>query len=307
MSASMLLASAAATASAVATATAEATESAATTIPLESIVQSLVASVLPSAATTTVPVTEGRIFLPVGFEVVAIFAGALAGGMTAARRHFDVSGVIVLAVVSGLGGGIIRDLLLQDYGIFALDNPRALIAVVIGAATASYFLKAATKLRPLLLGVDALSLGLFCLVGADKALIAGLSPLAAIMLGGITAVGGGIMRDILCDVEPEVLRRGSLYSTAAIAGSTAYVVMVTFLAITKPLALLLAAVIAVTMRMGSVWFGWESPEPVDLTDRVIMIPRGAIRAGRGLFVRRTRRPPVDEPGIDDEDASTTNG
>jgi uncharacterized membrane protein YeiH len=262
------------------------------------MVTSIVASVLPSAATTTAPVTSTAITLPVGFEIVAIFAGALAGGMTGVRRGFDIAGAITLAIVAGLGGGIIRDVLLQDQGIFALDNPRALSSALVGAAVAMFFLKAADKARPALTLIDALSLGLFCLVGADKALIAGLTPLSAIMLGVVTAVGGGMLRDILCGLEPEVLRRGSLYSSAAIVGSTLYVVMAAGLNITKPLAMLLAATVAVVMRMGSIWFGWESPEPVDLTDRVVKIPGGAVNVGRGLLRGRARQP---APGSTDDD------
>jgi len=292
MSTAVLLASAAATvtasASSIATGAADATASVVATSPLESIIASIVASLVPTAAIATVPVTESPIFLPVGFEVLAIFAGALAGGMTGVRRGFDIAGVITLAIVAGLGGGIIRDLLIQDYGIFALDNPRALIAAVTGAGFAMFFLKAAGKLRPALILVDALSLALFCLVGADKALIAGLLPVSAILLGVVTSVGGGILRDILCDLEPEVLRRGSLYSSAAIVGSTVYVGLAAWLAISKPFALAIAASIAVIMRMGSIWFGWESPEPVDLTDRVAGVPRGALRAGR-ILRSRVRR------------------
>jgi len=255
---------------------------------VESIVPSMVASVLPSAATTTAPVSAAPIFLPVGFEVTAIFAGALAGGLVGVRKGFDVIGVITLAIVTGLGGGIIRDVLLQDYGVFALETPRALIAALLGAGIAMFFLKAATKLRPVLSGVDALSLALFCLVGADKALVAKLTVIPAIMLGSITSIGGGILRDILCDTEPEVLRRGSLYSTVAIVGSAAYVGMVTWLNITKPIAMLVAASIAVALRLGSVWFGWESPEPIDLTDSVTRVPLGAWRRSQDFFRRGKR-------------------
>lgn len=291
-SAASTLASVAATATAGAAATSSAIASSApATSPLQSlvtsVVPSLLASALPAGITTTTPVTEARIFLPVSFEVAAILAGALAGGIVAVRRGFDILGVMTLALVSGLGGGIIRDLLLQKHGIFALDNPRALVAVLVGALIATFFLSAATRLRPVLLVVDTLSLGLFCLVGSDKALVAGLAAIPAILLGTITATGGGVLRDLMCDREPEILRRGSLYSTAALAGSTTYVVMATWLNITKPIALVSAALLAIGLRLGSVWFGWESPEPVDLTGRVSRMPARAWQASSGLL--RARR------------------
>lgn len=270
----------------------------ASTVP-ESLVASAVASVVPSSVVATTGVTETAIFLPPGFEVVAIVAAGLAGGMEGVRRGFDMSGVVTIAIVAGLGGGIMRDVLLQDYGIFALETPYALIGALSGALVAMFFLKAADKLSSPLLLLDALSLSLFCLVGADKALVAGMTPLSAILLGVLTAVGGGVLRDIMCDIEPQLLRRGGLYGSAAIAGSTLYVTMVAVLGLSKPFAMLVAAGVAIIMRMGSIWFGWESPEPVDLTDRVSQVPRSAVRAGRGLLPhqravrRRERAAPED--------------
>ena len=278
----LLLASAASAAAA--TASVEATNALESIV--ESVVPSIVASALPSTVTTTAPVTAAPIFLPPAFEVAAILAGAVAGGIVGVKRGFDVTGVITLAIVAGLGGGIIRDLLLQDYGIFALETPHALIAAVAGGLLAMFFLKAATKMSPAFKVVDALSLALFCLVGSDKALVAGLTVMAAILLGVVTSVGGGMLRDILCDKEPEVLRRGSLYSVVAIVGSTLYVGMVTWLNITKGVALAVAAVVAVLLRLGSVYFGWESPEPVDLTDSVVQAPVKAVRASRDLLKKK---------------------
>jgi len=295
-----LLASGAATAaSATATATASVASSATTSVAgtgtLESIVTtvvpSMVASVLPSAVTTTAPVSAQPLFLPVWFEVAAIFAGALAGGMTAVRLKFDVTGVMVLAVVNGLGGGIIRDMLLQDYGVFAIEQPRALWAVLAAALVAMFFFSAAKRISPALAVIDAFSLGLFCLVGADKALVAGLTIVPAIMLGTVTAVGGGMLRDVLCDREPEILRRGSLSATAALAGSTTYVLLVSWLNITKFPAMVAAGTVAMVLRVGSLWLGWESPEPVDLTPTVTAVPRNIYRGGARLLRRRTH--PID--------------
>jgi len=281
MSMSIMLASAYATASAgvlgTATVSAQATASLPATGGLESlmtsIVPSLIASALPSALTTTTPVTAQPIFLPVWFEMAAIFAGALAGGIHAVERRFDIVGVIVLALVNGLGGGIIRDLLLQDYGVFALDNPRALGAVTLAALVAAFFLTVAARLKRGMIVIDAFSLALFCLVGSDKALVAGLTVGPAILIGVITASGGGVIRDILCDQEPEILRKGTMSATAALAGSATFVVLATWLNFSKPFAMLAGASVALLLRVGSLWLGWESPEPVDLTHTVVTVPR----------------------------------
>lgn len=287
------LAATVATASVPATQSAAATASVAQTGTLESLVAStvpsVIASVLPSAVTTTVPVTATAIYLPTSFEVAAIFAGALSGGLVAVNRRFDITGILALALVNGLGGGMIRDLLLQSHGVFALEESSALIAVLAASAVAMFFASLAERLRSTLLIVDAFSLGLFCLVGTDKSLVAGLGAVPAILLGSITAVGGGMLRDILCDREPEILRRGGLYSLAAIAGSGVYVVLVTWLNFAKYPAMALAAIIAVSLRLGALWLGWESPEPLDLSGQVVELPRRLLRGTRQLFGRRGRR------------------
>jgi len=285
MSTAAMLASAYSTASATLIATATASAHATASIPatgsiesiVTSVVPSMIASALPSMLTTTTPVTAQPVFLPVWFEVAAIFAGALAGGIHAVERRFDIVGVIVLALVNGLGGGIIRDLLLQNYGIFALENPRALWAVVFAALTAAFFLKVASRLKRGMVVIDAFSLALFCLAGSDKALVAGLTFGPAILLGVITATGGGVIRDILCDKEPEILRKGTLSATAALAGSTVFVTLVTWLNFSKPFAMLAGASVALILRVGSLWLGWESPAPVDLTDTVVGAPRRILR------------------------------
>jgi len=299
----LLAAGAASVASATTSSVSAAATSTAATGTLESIVTtivpSIVASALPSAVTTTTPVTAQPLFLPVWFEIAATFAGALAGGMTAVRLRFDITGLVVLAVVNGLGGGIIRDVLLQDYGIFALDQPRALLAVLAAAAVATFFYSGATKLRPGLAIIEAFSLALFCLVGSDKALVAGLTMVPAIMLGTVTAVGGGMLRDVLCDREPEILRRGSLSATAAVAGSTTYVVLATWLNIAKGPAMIAAAIVAMVLRVGSLWLGWESPEPVDLTPVVTAMPGRVVRGGASIFRRTARRGAHVEESDDD--------
>ncbi len=253
-----------------------------------SVVPSIVASALPSGATTTIPVTLQPVFLPVPFEVAATFTGALTGAMTAVSRRFDLTGLVVLALVNGLGGGITRDVLLQNHGIFALDNPRALLAVLAAAVVGAFFFAAAERIRPLLGVIDALSLGLFALVGADKALVAGLSPISAILLGTITAIGGGIIRDLLCDREPRVMRRGSLFAVAAVTGSTIFVTMLTWLHFAKPVAIVVSATVAIALRVGSLWLGWESPEPRDITMHVAGVPIRVWNAGNSLFRQRSR-------------------
>jgi uncharacterized membrane protein YeiH len=201
-------------------------------------------------------------------------------------RKFDLIGVTTLAVFAGLGGGIIRDVLLQKYGIYALQNPRVLVSALIAALLGFFFFTAARRARPLLFLIDAISLGLFCVVGSDKALLAGLAFLPAILLGTITSVGGGVIRDVLTDQTPQVLRPGGFYATASVAGATLYVLLVGWLDIVKPLAMVLTVLVVMSLRLLSEWLGWQSPVPRDLGPAVVAMPRHAIRTGNAA-IRKT--------------------
>ena len=302
----VLLASAAAHAVA-ATSSVAATASgsaAATSLPeqlasvVTTVLPSIAASLLPSGVTTTVPITSSTVQIPVALEVSSAFAGALAGGLVGVRRQLDIVGVATLAVAAGLGGGIIRDILLQRYGIYALENPRLLIAALIAAAIASFFFAAVDRVRPVLFVVDALALGLFACIGTDKALLSGLFWVAAILLGTITAVGGGVIRDLLTDEVPQVLRPGGLYATAAVLGALTYVGLVSWLNIVKPVATVAVVLLVLGVRLLSQWLGWQSPMPTDLTPLVAAAPGRALRTGGRAVgrIRRLRRTPRDVEG-----------
>lgn len=252
------------------------------------VIPSIAASILPSGVTTTMPIGASAVQIPPTLEVMAAFAGGLAGGLTGVRRQLDAVGIATLAVAAGLGGGIIRDVLLQRYGIYALENPRLLIAVLVAAALAFFFFAAASKVRPVLFIVDALALGLFASIGADKALLAGLAILPAILLGTITSVGGGVIRDLLTDEVPQVLRPGGLYATAAVVGAITYVGLITWLNVVKPVATILAIGVVLGLRLLSQWLGWQSPMPTDLTPLVAAAPRRVIRTGGRAIVRTGR-------------------
>lgn len=281
-----VVATASATASAAASATATGTASGVVT----GTVPSLIASALPSV-TTTEPVTATVLQLPPAFEIAAIFAGALSGAMLGVNRKFDFTGVAVLALVAGLGGGLIRDVLLQDMGIFAFESWRPLVAVLIATAVAGFFYSIARQISKTALIVDTASLALFCVIGADKGLRAGLLFLPAVLVGIITAVGGGVLRDVFIgETPPQVMRRGSLTASAAAAGSLVYVTMVDALGFEKGFSFLIAGALAFLLRAGSLYFGWQSPEPVDLTPVVTAVPKQVIRTGRRAVGRRETPP-----------------
>jgi uncharacterized membrane protein YeiH len=252
-------------------------------------VPSIIASVLPSGVTTTAP-DAARVGVAVTvspvWELLAVFAGALSGGLAAVRRKFDIVGVLTLSIVTGMGGGIIRDVLLQHYGIAAFHDNRYLFTALVAAAVVFFFSGMARGLRKPLLYVDAVSLGLFVVVGADKALRADLTILPAIMLGVITATGGSVVRDLLSDEVPVILQPGALYSTAALIGSTVFVLAVSWLGVVKEFAALFAIGLAVGLRLLAMWRGWKGPVPRDYTSVVAALPHRIL--SRFTFYRTYR-------------------
>ena len=159
---------------------------------------------------------------PLWIELPAIIAGALAGALFAQRRGLDAIGILALAIVNGFGGGMLRDVLLARVPV-ALEEPRYLRAVVVASLVGAFFARGGQPHAALIVAVDAVALGLFSVIGAQSALLADLPLPSAIMLGTITGIGGGLLRDILVgDVPPRTLRRGAPYASASLLGSSLY-------------------------------------------------------------------------------------
>jgi uncharacterized membrane protein YeiH len=206
---------------------------------------------------------------PLWIELPAVIAGALAGGLFAQRRGLDVIGVLALALVSGLGGGLVRDVLLARVPL-ALQESWYLWAVAAAAVAGAFFAEAANRMRFGLLLIDAVSLALFSVVGAQGGLSAALPIPASILLGAITGVGGSVLRDVLVgEAPPRMLRRGPPYASAALFGASAYVGLVAGLDLRKFVAQVVAVTLILVVRGMAWWRGWESPEPRDLTPAVL--------------------------------------
>ena len=152
---------------------------------------------------------------------VAVFA--VSGVLAAGRKGLDLLGVLVIATLTAIGGGTIRDLLLDRHPIFWIAQPNYL--VVIGAAALATL--AYVRVRPApgtaLAVADAMGLALFTISGAQIAEAADLSPIIVVLMATITGVAGGVMRDVLCAEIPLILRK-DIYATAAIAGASLYLI-----------------------------------------------------------------------------------
>jgi uncharacterized membrane protein YeiH len=159
-----------------------------------------------------------------GLDLAGVAANAVLGGVKAREHHFDIVGFVTLALVSGLGGGIIRDTLLQHGPPLALIDPSYLITAVAGAVVAYLIRIKGPVWEHSYRMVDALAIGCWAAAGAQRTLLVGLSWLTAILLGTITAVAGGVVRDVLLRDVPEILSGRRLYATSAVAASVVLVV-----------------------------------------------------------------------------------
>lgn len=210
---------------------------------------------------------------PLWIEMPAVIAGALAGALFAQKRGLDIIGILALAVISGLGGGMLRDVFLARVPL-ALEEPRYLGAAVGAAALAAFFAQAMNRFRLALVAIDAVSLGLFTVIGAQSGLLADLPWLSAIFLGTITGVGGGLLRDLFTgELPPEIFRRGQPYASASFLAATLYVGLVQGLDAPRGVAQLAAVALVCAIRAVAIWRGWQSPQPYDLTPSFLRPPR----------------------------------
>lgn len=151
-------------------------------------------------------------------DLLGIFVFAISGALVGVRKGFDVFGVLVLAGTTGLGGGFLRDVLIGATPPAALADWRYLI-VPVGAGLLTFaFHPTMGRLEPVVTVFDAFGLALFCVTGALKAVEYGLGPVPAALMGMVTGIGGGMVRDVLADRPPDVFS-GSLYATPALAGA----------------------------------------------------------------------------------------
>jgi uncharacterized membrane protein YeiH len=157
-------------------------------------------------------------------DLAGVFVNAVLGGVVAREFRMDPVGFVALAILSGLGGGMIRDVLLQHGPPVALTDSLYVVVAVLGAAVA-FVIPLRARLWSLTYPVvDALALGTWAVVGAEKTLGVGLSWLPAILLGTISAVGGGALRELAVNRTPAIFGGNTLYATCAVAASATVVV-----------------------------------------------------------------------------------
>jgi uncharacterized membrane protein YeiH len=190
-------------------------------------------------------------------DLSAVLASGLSGALLASQKRFDLGGLAFLTLVAGLGGGLIRDVLLQQGLPVALSTPNYLLTVIAAAVVGYFFEKHVRRVLPAIIVVDAAGLGLYAVIGCIRASEAGLSPLPTVVVGVLTAVGGGLLRDILAGDAPVIFQR-EVYATAALLGSVLFVGL-SRLGAGPETAGAVGFSSASGLRLLSVWRGWNIP------------------------------------------------
>lgn len=187
---------------------------------------------------------------------VAVFA--VTGSLAARRKQLDLFGVLVIALVTALGGGTLRDLLIGRSPVFWVADSS--VIVIAGSAALLTVIAARWNIlpaRPLLLA-DALGLAVFTVLGTQTALASGVNALAAIIMGVMTGVAGGIIRDLLTGEIPLILQR-EIYATAALCGALVLIVAIRLQAPAE-LAEILGVAVTLVLRLAAIWRGWRLPQ-----------------------------------------------
>ena len=194
-------------------------------------------------------------------ELVGILAFATSGALLAIRSRFDIVGIVVLAEMTALGGGVLRDLIIGATPPAAFRDPLYLVLPLVVAFVAFFFHPQITRLGTAVLVFDAGGLGLYTVTGTLKALDADLGVLQAAILGVTTAVGGGVLRDVLARQTPELFKADTvLYAVPAAVGALVLAVAVAYsVAPPTPVLAVAAALFVIAFRLVALWRGWHAP------------------------------------------------
>jgi len=216
------------------------------------------------AALTLVP-HPATLEIPLWLNLSATAVGALEGALIASRRQkYDVVGVFVIALCLGFGGGMIRDLLLGSLPPTALQSPWYLITVVVAMLAALPLARRVRGMPRLLVLLDALTLGLFAVVGTDKALQFQIPLIAALFIGTAASVGGGVAADMLMQHTPTVLKPAPLYAVAGLAGAVTFWLLRDPIGTQTAVAVAGALVVTTALRMAAERYGLRAPVPTTL-------------------------------------------
>ncbi|MDP3073321.1 MAG: TRIC cation channel family protein [Opitutaceae bacterium] len=206
------------------------------------------------------PVTPAVFTLPVWFDLGAVFAIALTGALAGIGRGYDIVGVFFLALVSSIGGGLLRDgvLLPGSEPTPLLTDARYIGCVAVATVAGVLFGSHLKRAGRVIAYIDAIGLGAYATFGTQKALQAGLAVPAAILVGVVNAAGGSLLRDVIVREEPLVFRPGQFYVLTALAGAASFVVFSRQMGVGITPAAVLAIALTFVFRALAIVFNWRT-------------------------------------------------
>ena len=191
-------------------------------------------------------------------DYAAVLVFALTGALAASRQQLDIVGFAFVACLTAVGGGTLRDLLLDRNPVFWLGSPGYILVACTAALAIFLTAHLAESRYRLLLWLDSFALAVAVPAGVSAAMGMGQGGLIVVIMGMITGCMGGLLRDVVCNEVPLVLKQGELYVTAAFAGALAAVLAERFTGI-PALPLAVCALVTWGLRAGSLAFGWRLP------------------------------------------------
>jgi len=197
--------------------------------------------------------------LPTFFDLGATFAFAVSGALAAIKRDYDIVGVLALAMVTSIGGGLIRDGLFLNQGSTPLlTNPNYIFVILAAVAVSVIFRSRVHHFARVIAVIDALGLGAYAAFGVQKSLEAGLAPPAAVMVGVVNASGGSILRDLISREEPLMFKPGQFYLLTALAGAITFLVCSATLELSANRSAFVAVALTFIFRMLTITFNWRT-------------------------------------------------
>ena len=190
-------------------------------------------------------------------DLVGVAVFAVSGALAAGRKELDLLGVVVLAALTAIGGGTLRDLLLNRHPVFWVADTRYLIVIIAAALLTVAYVRVLPVPGEALLVADALGLALFAISGAQIAEAAGYPAIVVVLMGTMTGVAGGVLRDVLTAQIPLILRR-DIYATAAIAGIALYLVLQA-VGVRRSGAAAIGMLVVAALRLLAIWRGLQLP------------------------------------------------
>lgn len=185
-------------------------------------------------------------------DILGTIAFAISGVLVAFNKRMDLFGILIIAFVTAVGGGTLRDLLIGDTPVSWMTNITYTYVVLASAIFAIIFRSKINYLRTSLFLFDTIGIGLYTLVGIEKGIQADLHPIICIALGTMTASFGGVLRDILCNEIPVIFRK-EIYATACIAGGVVYFLLIKFL-IDSNVVFIISGITVIVIRLLAVKF-----------------------------------------------------